>query len=151
MKQRIKVGDVYLELSEKTSATIKPNPEPQTLKAERPEISELAEQPQYIYRPNDPFFSEIDSAHAIASINTSHKPWVKRTWFILFVIGPLVIAQFFALAHSLRHDISESWQIFLLANGIIMPIWFLYYGIWRRKMRKPTAEGVDTCTQTVRK
>lgn len=136
MNQRIKVGDVYLQIPEGSGAGIDLAPKAMAVKAEKPETPEPLEEPQYIYRPNDPFQASIDEARAIASIGTSHKPWVKKTWFVIFIIGPLVYGELYALSLALREQGPESWQAFVGANALILPVWLVYYSIWRRKVKK---------------
>ena len=140
MTQRIKVGNVYVEM---------PGGGPQAdflapskpLVAEKPETPEPLDETPYIYRPSDPFQSSIDQAHAVASISTEHKPWVRKTWFVMFIVGPLVWAEFVALAVTLNEGFAEGWRAFLVMNLVIFPVWFIYYSIWRRKARsrKPLA------------
>lgn len=136
MNQRIKVGKVYLEIQQAGSAPIDAFPGRLPIKAEKPEMPEPLEEPQYIYRPSDPFQSPIDEARAIASIGPSHKPWVRKTWFVLFVIGPLVYAELKALAAALRVDETERWSAFLGINALILPLWGIYFAIWRRKVKE---------------
>lgn len=135
MTHRFKVGNVYLELPEGSTTSFSANPKVQPTKSEQPETPEPLEEPQYIYRPNDPFQASIDEARAISSIRSSHSPWVRKTWFALFVIGPLVYAQLFALALA-QHETGWGWiKAFAGANVFIMPIWLIYFSIWRRKAR----------------
>lgn len=133
MVQRVKIGKVYLEMPE-GATPIQAVPKWQPVKAEKPEDPEPLEEQQYIFRPNDPFRSSIDQARAIASINSSHKPWVKRAWFLLFIVGPLVYAELHALASALHEHVS-AWQAFLGSNALIIPLWLVYVFIWRRKVR----------------
>lgn len=136
MAQRIKVGTVYLEVQEGAFAPLRdPINAEQTLKAEKPETPEPLEDAQYIYRPNDPFQSSIDEARAIASITSSHKPWVRKAWFLIFVVGPLIYAELFALSLVLKNFTSSLWVTFAEANAFIIPIWLMYYSIWRRKVK----------------
>ncbi len=146
MNQNIKIGNVVFKLQNENAPTIElgPNelaPKSQPVNTERPEMPEPLEEPQYIYRPNDAFQSSIDEAHAIASISASHRPWVKTTWFILFVIGPLVYAELFALATALRDSGTDAWKTFFLVNVVISPMWLIYLSIWRRKVRRTVKQG----------
>jgi hypothetical protein len=134
--QRIKAGNFYLELPKGSSLpSVHPSAAapPVAEKSDRPEA---LEESQYIYRPNDAFQSSVDEARAIASISASHKPWVRKTWFILFVIGPLVYAELFALALISRGEGVNSWKAFLSANAFIAPVWLLYYALWRKNGNK---------------
>ncbi len=136
MNQRVKLGNVYLELPEGESTSIELVPKAQQLKAEKPEDPVPLEEQQYIYRPNDPFRFYIDEARAIGSIGASHKPWVKKTWFVIFVIGPLVYGELYALALALHDDSGESWKVFARANAVIIPVWLAFYSIWSRKVKR---------------
>jgi hypothetical protein len=138
MTQRIKVGNVYFELPEGTEHVLDPAAQ-RIIKAEKPETPEPLEEQTYIYRPNDPFQSAIDEARAIASIGSAHKPWVRKTWFVLFVLGPLSYLVFFALAAA-QH--LSGWPLLrsvLGGIGLMMPMWLIYFSIWRRKSGKPGA------------
>lgn len=131
MSRPAKFGNVYLALPEST--TVEPVPPRGIVKAEKPQTPEELEEQPYIYRPSDPFQSAIDEAHAISSIKTNHKPWVKRTWFFLFVIGPLIYGELYALSLSMNQTGNEAIKSFLGANLLIIPIWLIYFAIWRRK------------------
>ncbi len=136
MTQQLKVGDAFLELPAGSEVAFSPALDAARITAEKPETPEPLEDKPYIYRPNDPFQAQIDEARAIASIDASHKPWVKKTWFVLFVIGPLVYAQLLALSLTLEESGWEWFMLYLGANTIILPLWLVYYSIWRRKARK---------------
>lgn len=135
MVQRVQVGNVYVEIQGGESSPIQVAPKLPPIKAEKPEEPEPLEEPQYIYRPNDPFRASIDEARAIASITASHKPWVKKTWFVIFIIGPLVYAELYGLSQALNSE-SNPVLAFLGANALIIPLWLLYYLIWRRKVKR---------------
>lgn len=136
MIQRVKVGNVYVDLPKGSSTTIELAPADRPVKAEKPEVPEALEEQQYIYRPNDPFRSYIDEARAIGSIRASHKPWIKKAWFIIFLVGPLAYAELGALSSALNDKYSEPWQAFIGANLFILPIWLTFYSIWRRKVKR---------------
>lgn len=136
MNQRIKVGNVYVELPEGGATPLDLAAGARPLTAEKPDTPEPLEEPQYIYRPNDPFQSSIDEARAIASIRSSHQPWVKKTWFVLFVLGPLVCGELYALALATSTPGSDAWRVFLGANAIVLPVWLVYFSIWRRKAKR---------------
>ncbi len=136
MTQRLKIDKVYLELPAGSEAAFPSAPDATCITAEKPETPEPLEDTPYIYRPNDPFQVQIDEARMVASIDSSHKPWVKKTWFVLFVIGPLVYAQLLALSLTSQASGWEWLKRFIGANAVILPIWLLYYSIWRRKTRK---------------
>lgn len=134
MSSKIKVGNVYLEIPDTTITTITSTPDARSVKVEKSDVPEPLEVPQYIYRPNDPFQSGIDEARAISSIHTSHKPWVKTTWFILFVMGPLVVIELMAIRMALDPGINAA-RGFLSVNAGLLPVWICYYLIWRKRMR----------------
>lgn len=134
MVQREKIGNVYLEIPESITKTIQAVPKQQPLKADKPDEPEPLEEPQYIFRPNDPFRAPIDEARAIASITSSHKPWVKRAWFLIFIVGPLLYAELYALSLVLGEAVSP-WKAFFVENAFIMPFWLVFFFIWRRKVR----------------
>lgn len=136
MNQRIKVGNVYVELRDGGGTSLDLTASARPLKAEKPDTPEPLEEPQYIYRPNDPFQASIDEARAIASIQSSHQPWVKKTWFVLFVLGPLVLGELYALALAGRASADDAWKAFLGANAIVLPVWLVYFSIWRRKAKR---------------
>jgi len=135
MTQRIKVGDVFITLPEGKETPLPYSPGHDQLKAEKPDDPEPLEEPQYIYRPNDPFRAVIDEAHATASISSSHKPWVKTAWFLIFVVGPLAYAELAALASAIQDHTSSPVTVFLRHNALILPLWLLYFSIWRRKVK----------------
>ncbi|MYN01298.1 hypothetical protein GTP41_04205 [Pseudoduganella sp. DS3] len=133
MSSKIEIGNIVFEVPEGSSASHSRNSGPE---ASKPETPEPLEETPYIYRPNDAFQSAVDEARAIASITSGHKPWVLKTWFVLFVIGPLVYAQLFALALA-QHKYGWDWMRTVAgANLFILPIWSIYYGIWRRRVKK---------------
>ncbi|UCV27191.1 hypothetical protein [Ferribacterium limneticum] len=134
MVKRMKVGNVYLEIPEGTASHIQVSPARQPVRAEKPEEPEPLEEPQYIYRPNDPFRASIDEAHAIASISSTQKPWVKKAWFIIFIIGPLLYGELHALSLAIA-DSASPWLAFLRANALVLPLWLIYFFIWRRKVK----------------
>ena len=136
MTQRIKVGKVYLEIPVETTPTLEFPGQPLLVKAEKPEMPEPLEQQDYIYRPNDPFQYAIDEARAIAGIGASHKPWVKKAWFIIFIIGPLLYAALNTLAVVLHSETSADWTALTGANFFLLPIWLIYLAIWYRTLRK---------------
>jgi hypothetical protein len=123
----MKVGEVFLELP----ATIAPA---QQVKAEKPEAPEALEEQPYIYRPNDPFQSAVDEARAIASIGPSQKPWVKKTWFVLFVYGPLVYAEIQVLMIALSMAEGSRLERFLLLNAVFLPVWLVYRNICKKRV-----------------
>jgi len=135
MSKKIKVGEVYLSISATTTTAITPAPVTRQITAEKPETPEPLETQPYIYRPNDPFQSGIDEARAISSISHSHKGWVKKTWFLLFVAGPLLLIELRALSLALSPG-EDAVQAFLLVNMTLFPPWLCYYLIWRKRMRK---------------
>lgn len=135
MGQRLRIGNVVLEVSANSLTELSETPTNRELKAEKPDMPEPLEETAYIYRPNDPFRAQIDEARAIGSISATHKPWVKRSWFVLFIIGPLVYAELSALAESLNDETGQPWMWFLGRNLLILPIWFLLYSIWRNRVR----------------
>lgn len=136
MTSSIKVGNVIVEMPKGYSENISLHPEQKPIKAEKSDTPEPLETQPYIYRPNDPFQASIDEAHAIASITAQHQPWVKKTWFILFVIGPLLSIELGILASILTKPDANRWTTFLTAHAPIIPFWFLYYMIWRRKVKR---------------
>ena len=139
MSSKIKVGNVYLEIPETTITAITSAPEARPITVEKSDIPEPLEAPQYIFRPNDPFQSGIDEARAISSISTSHKPWVKKTWFILFVLGPLLVIELMAINIALDPR-ADTVRAFLIANAGMFPFWLCYYLIWRKRMHSSSKE-----------
>lgn len=139
MGSKIKIGDVVFEVPEGSSASAPPAEDSPTLQASKPDTPEPLEETPYVYRPNDAFQSVVDEARAIASISSEQKPWVIKTWFILFVLGPLVYGQLFALALA-QHEYGWTWiRTIAGVNLAILPLWSIYYGIWRRKVKKVAA------------
>jgi hypothetical protein len=136
MDQKIKVGNVTFEIPEGTTLAANGVATDTPLKAEKSDIPEPLEQPQYIFRPNDPFGASIDEMKAITSISASHKPWVKKTWFILFVIGPLVCAELFALAGAMSTRNMAPWQAFIITNMLVLPLWLVYYIVWCKQVKR---------------
>jgi len=136
MNSKIKIGGVVFEVPAGSSASEQAQDDSRQRIASKPETPEALEETPYIYRPNDGFQSAVDEARAIASISSDQKPWVIKTWFILFVIGPLVYGQLFALALA-QHRHGWDWvRAIAGANVLILPIWTLYYNIWRRRVKK---------------
>lgn len=136
MNSKIRIGDVLFELPVGSSVGgVSPQGDvpPQ---AGKPEAPESLDETPYIYRPNDPFQSAVDEARAIASISPAQKPWVIKTWFVLFVLGPLFYAQIFALAMAQNKYGWASFKAILTMNLVILPLWTIYYLIWRRRMKK---------------
>jgi hypothetical protein len=138
MNQRIKIGDVYVEIPEGVSTSRTLGSDPQSLVASKADTPEPMEEQPYVYQPNDPFRHSLDQARAVTSISRSHKPWVQKTWFVLFVIGPLFYAQFFAFATASYGDGLKGLWAFLTINAFIVPIWLIYFSIWRRNVRSKT-------------
>lgn len=139
MGSKIKIGGVVFEVPEGSSASAPPPDNTPPPQASKPDTPEALEETPYIYRPNDAFQSVVDEARAIASISSEQKPWVIKTWFILFVLGPLVYGQLFALAFA-QHQHGWTWiRTIASVNLLILPLWSIYYGIWRRKVKKKTA------------
>jgi hypothetical protein len=136
MTQRIKIGNVYVEVPEGTAASAKLDAPPHSYEATKSDTPEPMEEQPYLYQPNDPFRASLDQAHAVTSIDSSHKPWVRKTWFALFVVGPLFYAQAFAFAIAYHGDRSKSLWVFLAINAFILPIWLIYFTIWRRNVRR---------------
>jgi len=135
MSEKIKVGEVYLHLSTTTNTAISITPDTRQLTAEKPETPEPLEAQPYIYRPNDPFQAGIDEARAISSISHSHKGWVKKTWFFLFVVGPLLLIELRALSLAISPG-EDAAKTFFLVNLMLFPPWLCYYLIWRKRVRK---------------
>lgn len=140
LDHNVRIGGVLFTLQqEKPTVELGPNelgPRPQPVTVDIPATPAPREEPQYIYQPNDPFRSGIDEAHAVASISAAHRPWVRTTWFILFIIGPLVYVELFALATALRETGAEAWKTFFVLNVVLFPTWLIYFSIWRRKVRR---------------
>jgi hypothetical protein len=138
MNQRVKVGNVYVQLPKGMETTIQLVPKTGKLLPEKPDQPEPLEEPQYVYRPNDPFRAAIDEARAVASITSSHKPWVKVAWFVIFVIGPIFYVELYALSVALRESGHEAWKVFFTTNVVFAPLWLIYFSIWRRKVKRQT-------------
>ncbi|HWU84076.1 MAG TPA: hypothetical protein VN028_01935 [Rhodocyclaceae bacterium] len=136
MSQRAKVGNVYVELPKGIETATPLAPKAGKLLPEKPEEPEPLEEPQYIYRPNDPFRAAIDEARAVASITSAHKPWVKAAWFAIFVMGPLLYIELYALSSALGETGLQAWRVFFTINLTFFPVWLLYLAIWRRKVRR---------------
>jgi hypothetical protein len=136
MNSKIKIGDVIFEVPAGSSAAGQSKGVPPPIQASKPETPEPLEESPYVYRPNDAFQSVVDEARAIASINSGQKSWVIKTWFVLFVLGPLFYAQCFVLAYA---QYRQGWywiRTIATLNLLILPLWSLYYGIWLRRMKK---------------
>lgn len=139
MGSKIKIGEVVFEVPEGSSASVSPEGNTPPPQASKPDTPEALEETPYVYRPNDAFQSAVDEARAIASISSEQKPWVIKTWFVLFVMGPLVYGQLFALALA-QHEHGWTWiRTVAGVNLLILPLWSIYYGIWRRKVNKEPA------------
>lgn len=136
MGSKIKIGDIVFEVPAGSSASAPPAEDSPPPQASKPDTPEPLEETPYVYRPNDAFQSAVDEARAIASISSAQKPWVIKTWFILFVLGPLVYGQLFALALA-QHEHGWTWARTIAGvNLAILPLWSIYCGIWRRKVKK---------------
>ncbi len=103
--------------------------------SENSEIIEPAEQ-EYIYKPYDPGQSPVDRARATTNINNHDKSWVKKAWFIIFVIGPLAALGFIAFIMILSNEPLSGIIILLSVLSIIVfPFWLIHYLIWRRNIK----------------
>lgn len=134
MERSVKVGNVEVVLPNGAEA---PLPAPAVIVAEKPEEAPELEPQTYIFRTSDPFQYSIDQAKAVASISAAHKPWVRKTWFVLFVVCPILVAQvmaLFALLNQYPHELD--WTGFLVIEIAFLPILAVYISIWRRKVIK---------------
>jgi hypothetical protein len=133
MNQRIKAGKFYLDIpTGGTSLDSHPSTE-KPLIAEKSDTPEPLESKPYIYRPNDPFQSSIDRIEAAGSLSTTHKPWVKTAWLCIFVIGPLIFMELFALALTLNAN--GGWQGLGIMQLIILAYGLMSYSIWLNKTK----------------
>ena len=103
------------------------------------EIIKKKEEQAFIYQLNDPFLSLIGQAQAIGSISNNHKPWVKKTWIIVFLIFPLIKLGGVLLTTD-RHVSAENIMVTLLAS---LFYWYIYYAIWQNKVAKKKASAAQ--------
>ena len=134
MGEKIRVGRVYLELPEDFIYGGNLAGTPPQIRAEKPETPEPLENPVEIYRPNDPFQYEIDQARAVASINSTHKPWVRTTWFVLFILGPSALFVLFGYS-MIANQSTHSWGDFVVALVIFLLVFPPFLSIWYRRGR----------------
>ena len=136
MSKQIKIGNAVFDVPEESSSSITSTGQEKPVQNVKPDTPEPLEEKPYIYRPNDPFQASVDEARAIASISTSHKPWVRKTWFVLFVIGPLVYVELMALAANRDLEGWEWGKSLAFANTIFLPVWLIYFSISKRRVKK---------------
>jgi hypothetical protein len=138
MNQRIKIGNVYVDIPEGTATSARFGLEPQSLVATKSDTPEPLEEQPYLYQPNDPFRSSLDQVRAVTSISSSHKPWVRKTWFVVFVVVPILFIELFAFAIAYLGDGNKAKALgaFVAINLFTLPICFFYLTVWRRKVRR---------------
>ena len=104
------------------------------IKAEKPETPEPLEEPSYIYRTADPFRYAIDEARAVASISRAHPRWVRRAWFALFVILPVLTATLW-IASLFSGPQAEALALEEVAGlCVAIAVWGMYLSIWFRRV-----------------
>lgn len=112
---------------------------PRPARAEKPEVPDELEEHQYIYRPNDPFQFQIDQARAMASIGSSHVPWVRKAWFLLFIIWPPAQVALQSILSVVQSNTDQHWStfgsLFIRTFTPILPIWLLCLYVWHRKIK----------------
>jgi hypothetical protein len=99
MTKTIKMGNIYVEVpdesylldsdAKKDSDFIKPE-EPEAL------LEEVK-----VYKPNDPFHSTVDRWEALGNIEKANKPWIKKGYFIFFIVLPFILFELMALGFFL--------------------------------------------------
>lgn len=137
MVQRMKVGNVYVDVPDGSAGPNRIGDNPQTLEAEKPETPEKFENEPYLYQPNDPLRHGIDQVQAISSISAEHKPWVRKTFFIFFVVVPFVFIELGAFT-MVKMLPKGGWSTVLLWNVCLIPFWLFYYIVWRRNVKGKT-------------
>jgi len=98
-------------------------------RAEKPEEPEKLESPQYVYRPNDPFQSNVDRTVALGNVQST-KPWVKKAFLFAFLIFPFAIAEITAINALFFAPAGEKLDGFLQYNGIGLLLCAPYLFIW---------------------
>jgi hypothetical protein len=134
MDQHIKVGNVDVVLPKGLELANTPK-----IVAEKPDTSQATAPQEYIFRTSDAFQYHVDQAKAVSNISSRHKPWVKRTWFVLFVVFPVIAFEALSIG-ILLGDGTPNWEGFLLMNAVGLPFVAIYMAIWRRKARRRRVE-----------
>jgi len=91
----------------------------------------------YIYKPYDPFQYAIDQERALTNISEHHKPWVRRTWFIINIALPYVAAYVFTIFYVtdlLKPELKEPFFLFLWWILVIVGT-TPYIIIWNKKAK----------------
>jgi len=105
------------------------------------EVTRHESDSESIYKPYDPLQYAIDAERATTNISEHHKPWVKRTWFIINIALPYVAAYVFTIFYVT--DLLES----NLRRPILLFFWWIvvivgttpYIIIWNKKAKSSHA------------
>ncbi len=99
MSKKIKIGDVYIEIPDDSYLTEgNSDTSPNSITAEKPEM-EMAEafiEDKKINNLDDPVI--VDRWEAIGNLHTVEKSWLRKGYFLFFIIIPFIIFQLGGLA-----------------------------------------------------
>ena len=149
MPKTIKVGGLIVEVPDDSPLLSSPQRENQPkVVAERPaetlDPDPIAE--VRIFQPNDPYRAAIDRVEMLGNLEKVEKPWVKRTFFVFFLLLPLSMGELAAFA-ALKNepDPTVGWKLFFFLNFFTALLCTPYFFIWRRstkaQARRTSAEA----------
>jgi len=135
MAKTIKMGNIYVEVPDESyllDSDAKQNSD--FIKPEEPEA--LLEEVR-VYKPNDPFQSTVDRWEALGNLEKVDKPWIKKGYFIFFIVFPFILFQLMAVALFLgANSISNGIKGFLFINIIWLLLLMPALKVWGRANRK---------------
>ncbi len=135
MTRMIKLGNLYVEVPDDGSLN-EPPIKPASIRAERPPEPEKLDPQPYIYQTNDPFRSSIDRIHALGNLEKVEKPWVRKSFFVLFLVLPFIFGELFAVAAVVNGQGPAAWKVFLFINIFTAVVCTPYFVIWRKASRQ---------------
>jgi hypothetical protein len=140
MTRTIKIGGMTVEVPDDSPLASGPVVEsPAALLAEKPDEPEKLSSSQYVYRPNDPFQSEIDRVVVLGNVHSAGKPWVRKVFLTCFVILPFTFAEIIAIGALFTEPPGRKLSQFLFYTGIGLIVGAPYLLIWwAQKPKKRT-------------
>ena len=136
MSKTIKVGGVHVEIPDDSPLAQVAVADSVPLTAEKPDEPEKLESLPYVYRPNDPFQSNIDPIVAIGNVHSAGKPWVRKVFMFFFVILPMLVAEIAAVGALFIEPEGERWKMIALYNLFGLAASAPYLAIWIAQKRR---------------